>query len=182
MKMPFTLRKIKPTEPANALLLTSEDSGQLLRLCAAVAVDTSSQTEPVVYRVAGGYLLYLSGPTRSSYPGVLRLRERASNLLLPVDAELWPALFDDEARAMTGLARRGLVFLPGERVLAFVPDQPINLAGLLQVPTVGTGSWQPLPEVPQLADRLTSVVLDRPPPGVEEILSSRRRGNWRGRA
>jgi tetratricopeptide (TPR) repeat protein len=63
------------------------------------------------------------------------------------------------------------VFLPGDRVLAFAPDQPIALTGLLQAPTVGTGSWQPLPEVPQLADRLTNVVLNRPPPGVEEILS-----------
>ena len=171
MKIPFTLRKIKTPEPAIALLLTSEDSGQLLRLCAAVAADPSSPTEPVVYHVAGGYLLYLPQPTQCIYPGALRLRERAPHLLLPVDAELWPALFDDEARAMAGPAHRGLVFLPGERVLAFEPNHRIPLAGLLQAPTVGTGSWQPLPEVPQLADRLTSVVLDRPSPGVEEILS-----------
>src|SRR5262249_54968022 len=77
------------------------------------------------------------------------------------DAELIPPLLDDEAR---GLVRsRGLVFLPGGRVLAYDPAAPLDLAALVQAPPVQRSTWASLPELPARADRLREVVLEVPP-------------------
>ena len=59
-------------------------------------------------------------------PGAIRLRERTAAFYLPADADLVPALLDDEAN---GLVRDwGLVFLPDSRVLLFDRHAPVDLA------------------------------------------------------
>src|SRR5258707_1375520 len=123
MKVAFHLRRLQVRAPATALLLPGHDVGQLLDLC----TRWSSATLPSVYVVEDGFLLKLPGPTSAIHPGVIRLQSVADNLLIPVDAQLVPALLDDEA---TGLVReRGLIFLPGGRVLAFAPQEPVPFSG-----------------------------------------------------
>src|SRR5262249_47991097 len=125
--------------PAVALLLPSPDPAAALALCARLGADPL----PAIHAVADGFLLRLRQPTTHAYPGVIRLRALADNLLLPVDADLSPALRDDEA---SGLARnQGLVFLPGGRILAFDPKKPVPLSALLGVERLLRRDWQLLP-------------------------------------
>src|SRR4051794_6621561 len=116
MKVQFQLRRVEPA-PAVAFLLES-DAQTLLRL--------GRPGFPTVHAVAGGFLIRLTAPEGSSHPGVLRLRALSANLFLPVDAELSPALLPDEAQAL--VRHRGLVFLPGGRVLAFDPEATLGPA------------------------------------------------------
>jgi tetratricopeptide (TPR) repeat protein len=67
--------------------------------------------------------------------------------------------------------QRGLVFLPGGRVLAFAPDRPLRAADLLQAPQRSRPDWQPLPTPPPLAERLYEVRLDLPDPPAEVVLA-----------
>jgi tetratricopeptide (TPR) repeat protein len=87
-----------------------------------------------------------------------------------VDAELSPALLPDEAAALTG--RRGLVFLPGGRVLAFDPAAPLPPSAWLGVTGLRRGDWRPLPEPPPLAERLTEISLDLPGDSPEDVLEA----------
>ena len=56
----------------------------------------------------------------------------------------------DEASALG--RDRGLVFLPGGRVLAFSPDRPLTAAELLTCPRRPSRTWQPLPARPARPD------------------------------
>jgi hypothetical protein len=106
MKVVFSLKRSSTIQPATALLLAEHAVEALLRLC----VQLGRHRLPAIYPVADGFLLKLQAPTTASYPGTIRLRGLADDLLIPVDAELVPTLHDDEAR---GLVRdRGLIFLP----------------------------------------------------------------------
>lgn len=163
-QVPYRLRRLPAPEPARALLLPGHDVRALLALCARLGAM------PRVYAVAAGFLLKLPGPTGRPYPGAVRLRGLAEDLFVPADAELVPALRDDEAAAL--VRRRGLVFLPGGRVLAFAPDRPLDPAALLAAPDVRREAWQPLPPRPPLPDRLREILLDRPDDTPDAVLES----------
>jgi tetratricopeptide (TPR) repeat protein len=164
MKVTFHLRRLSEPAPAVALLLESPDVGRMLRLCARAGLDPL----PRIHRVRGGLLLMLQKPSAAPFPGAVRLRCLAENLLLPADADLVPALLEDEAAGL--VSRRGLVFLPGGHVLSFDPDRPLPLTALLDPGEVRRGDWKPLPERPPRADRLRDLVLDLPQDRPDTIL------------
>jgi tetratricopeptide (TPR) repeat protein len=166
MKVPYRLRKLPAAEPATALLLPEADAEAVLQLCARAGTDPL----PDVFAVAGGFLVKLRRPTSAAFPGAIRLRGLAENLLLPVDASLVPALHADEAAAL--VRDRGLVFLPGGRMLAFAPREPLPLSALLGVDTILRRAWRALPAPRPQADRLRSIELNIPDPGPEELLAA----------
>jgi tetratricopeptide (TPR) repeat protein len=165
MKVPFRLRKLPAAEPATALLLAAPDVDAVLHLCARAGTDPP----PDVFAVADGFLLRLRQPTTAAFPGTVRLRGLADNLLLPVDAALSPALHADEAAAL--VRDRGLVFLPGGRVLAFAPREPLGLSALLGVEHLARRPWRALPAPRPQAERLQGIVLNLPGPGPEDLLA-----------
>src|SRR5262249_23939157 len=154
--VPLRLRRRPSTEPATALVLWSQSVEDLLSLCARLGGDK----RPEIFQLPDGFLLKLAAPTVAVCPNTVRLRQRAENLFLRVDAELVPTLLDDEARGLT--RERGLVFLPGGRVDAFPADQPLPLSALLKIDRLRRHDWQPLPTPPFLAERINSIVLDLP--------------------
>lgn len=156
MNVPFQLRKLQTPQAATAILLEGEDTSRLLELCVRLAAAHA----PRLFRVAGGYLLCLQQPTATTLPGVQRLRGLAEHLLLPSDADLIPSLLAEEALALG--RDRGLVFLPGGRVLAFDPRQPVALAAFLDAGPAAPRRWRPLPEAPALAEQLRSIRLELP--------------------
>ena len=125
MQLPYQLSRRPQSEAATALLLPSADPADLLQLCARLGHDPL----PDLFLTADGFLLLLESPTARSYPPALRLRRLSEFLLLPADADLAPQLHPDEAAGLT--RDRGLVFLPGGRVLEFEPDAPLALSSLL---------------------------------------------------
>jgi tetratricopeptide (TPR) repeat protein len=156
VKLPLHLRRPPTSEPATALLLLSSHAQELLHLCVRLRLNPLGR----VYAVPQGFLLKLAEPTTTAFPHVIRLRSLMDNLYLPVDAELIPALLDDEAH---GLVRaHGVIFLPGGRVLGFTPDQPVPLSVLLTVPELHQRAWQALPQPQELAEYIQEIVLDRP--------------------
>ena len=182
------------------MLLISESAGDLLALCARIAVEVPEIARewpalPPICPVPGGFLVKLGRPVATSFPGTIRLCSLAENLFVLADAELVPTLLDDEA---TGLVReRGLVFLPGGRVLAFLPDRLLTADSLLTLPRLPARSWRPLPARPPRPDHLREILLDLPDDtpglilesggadiGVEELVPptpGRRRRQWGGR-
>jgi hypothetical protein len=166
MMTPFRLYRRSEPEPAMALLLLSHRPEEVLRLCGSLPC----LSWPPVYAVAEGFLVKLPGPSTRPFAGVIRLRELSANLLLPVDAELVPPLLPDEASAL--VRQRGLVFLPGNRVLEFHPDEALPVAALLGADQVLRNPWQPLPEPPPLADRLTEITLDVPEVSPDDLLEA----------
>ena len=164
MKVAFQLRRRSERGPAHAVLLPTRDARALLRLCAGLGLGLSGR----VFGVAGGFLLKLDEPTSRPSPGVVRLRPLAANLFVPADAELVPALLDDEAE---GLARDlGLVFLPGGRVLGFDPRAPLDGSALLTAAGRPRRSWRPLPSPAPLAERIGEIVIDWPEDNPEAVL------------
>jgi tetratricopeptide (TPR) repeat protein len=164
MKVAFQLRRRPGRGQALALLIPTSDAAALLELCAQLSLDPSGR----VYAVAGGFLLKLDDPTARPIPGAVRLRALAANLFLPGDAELVPALLDDEAE---GLARdRGLIFLPGGRLLGFDPHAPLDPSALLAAVARPRRAWKPLPSPPPLADRIEEIVIDWPEERPESVL------------
>jgi tetratricopeptide (TPR) repeat protein len=165
MKVPFCLRRLPAAaEPATAFLLVSHEVDRLLDLCARIGADPL----PDIYLVADGFLLLVPQPTTEVFPGTVRLRALAKNLLLPADAILAPTLYEDEAK---GLVRdRGLVFLPGGRVLEFAPDQPVSLSALLIVGRVQRQAWQPFPAPRRHAERIEQIALELPQESPDELL------------
>jgi tetratricopeptide (TPR) repeat protein len=65
-----------------------------------------------------------------------------------------------------------LVFLPGNRIWSFDLQNPVTLASLLISPSLSTRKWQPLPDLPRLADRLVSLELDLPQELPDDILDA----------
>ncbi|HEV3146365.1 MAG TPA: hypothetical protein VGZ47_20930 [Gemmataceae bacterium] len=164
MQVPFQLVRRTDSEPATALLLTSFDLAQLLRLCSQLDADPL----PQIYPTADGFLLLLDQPTDRAWPECLRLRRLADHLLLPLDADLWPQLHAEEAAALT--RKRGLVFLPGERVLEFSPEFAVETPALLTAGPVRRDGWQALPQRRFIAEQLRSVLLELPPQPPEAIV------------
>jgi hypothetical protein len=166
MNVAFQLRQRPDAEPATALLLLRRDAAALFALCARLGADPL----PTVHDTADGLLLVLDRPTTAAVPHALRLRALCPHLLVPVDADLSPQLHGDELR---GLVRdRGLVLLPGGRVLAFAPAAPLPLAALVELPVMRQTAWQPLPEAPRAAERIVSIRLELPLPPPEALLDA----------
>jgi tetratricopeptide (TPR) repeat protein len=177
VKVPFRIRKRPEAAPATGFFLPGTDTARLLALCA-FAQQTGRLVPPVssevktagaspaarstcavrsIHAVAGGFLAVLTQPTSAALPGAVRLRRLVPNLFLPADADLEPDLLDDEA---AGLVReRGLLFLPGGRVLEFDPDRPVPLASLVRPGPIRRRDWRSLPEGPVQAEKLREVLL-----------------------
>ena len=96
MKVALHLRRRPSPEPASAVLLETDRVEALLDLASKLlGLDRS----PTIHRVAGGFLLKLG--EGSSLRWADPAPSLAENLYLPVDADLVPALLDDEARGVT---------------------------------------------------------------------------------
>ncbi len=168
MKIPYTLHHCHERESATALLVAGTRSQELFDLIACLGLETF----PTVFATADGFLIKLPRALETPMAGVVRLRKLADHLYLPVDAALVPPLLEDEAR---GLVReRGLVFLPGTRVLEFAFDRPLELGDLLQMPRPQVSPWDALPEPPALADELVEITSTVPRPDVNIILEQGR--------
>lgn len=157
----FELRRHRGGHAATAVFIASRDVEALLNLCARLGLDPSGR----VHDLAGGFLIKLDRPATGPVPGAIRLRSLARDFYLPVDAELVPALLDDES---DGLVRDwGLVFLPGGRILRFDREARVDLDRLVEVRPRPRRTWSPLPEPRPLADRLVEIGREEPevPPG-----------------
>lgn len=158
MNLPLELRRRAEPLPATGLYVRA----------VADVVAALGTPLPEVYALSDGFLLRRGEPLQGYLPGALRLRELAPHCFVPVDADLSPALLDDEARSL--VRERGLVFLPGGTVLAYDRHAPIALADLVAVGPVTRDEWSPLPQGSRLAERIRVLIDDRPTPTVETIL------------
>ena len=166
MNIALQLRRRLNRGPAVALLLPSRDVAGVLGLCARLGLDPSGR----VHDVAGGFLLRLDDPTTRAFPGVVRLRSLAENLFVPVDADLVPALLDDEAEGLT--RKLGLIVLPDGRILGFDPAAPLAPSTLLTGTARPQRHWQPLPPRPPLADRIEEIAIAWPDESAESVLEA----------
>jgi MoxR-vWA-beta-propeller ternary system domain bpX3 len=162
----FHLCRRRQAEPATALLLPSHRVEDLLGLCRQLGLEPL----PAVYQVADGFLVQLPRLLQQRIPGVVPLRRLADHLLVPVDAELIPALLADEAAALA--KERGLVFLPGDRVLEYAPRQPLPLSALVSAPVVERRDWEPLPAGQPLAEHIHEFTLDLREQDPDELLKA----------
>lgn len=156
MNITLRLRRYNETEPAAALFLTGSNVAGLCQVFAALGLDPTGRT----FLTAEGFLLTLPAAGCAPVAGALRLRRLARHVYLPADADLVPALLDDEAK---GLARdRGLVFLPWGAVVTFNADEPVEPAALIVAEALRDTSWRPLPEPPRFARRIVEIGIERP--------------------
>ncbi len=121
-----------------------------------------------MHLAADGFLVKLPRAIDTPLAGVIRLRGLSADLLLPVDAELVPPLLPDEAAAL--VRQRGLVFLPGGRVLEFDPTGALPLANLVHDAAVERRPWQALPEPEELPEELTEIALEVPDTLPDDVL------------
>jgi tetratricopeptide (TPR) repeat protein len=156
LKIPLHLHRCPANHPAVALLLEGADSSILLHTCARLGLDPAGR----VFAVEGGLVLRLDRPLRAAFPGAVRLRAVAGNMLVPVDAEPVPALLQDEAAGLT--RDRGIVLLPDGRVLGFDARAPLDPGTLLTARARPRRDWQPLPEPPRLAERIEEILVAMP--------------------
>ncbi len=166
MKVDFHLRRIVPIEPPCAVLLESDNVDDLLELTSKLALDRP----PTIQRVDGGFLVQL-GRGAEPPPGPTRLRKLAENLYLPVDAELVPALLDDEAQGLT--RTRGLIFLPGNRILGFALAEPLPLSSLVQARFRRGLPWEAFPTRPDRAERLVEITFEEPEASDDDLFDPR---------
>ena len=173
MKVAFHLRRRPEPEPASAVLLETDRVEAVLDLAARLGPDRS----PPIHRVAGGFLVKL-GEGVEPPAGPIRLRRLAENLYLPVDADLVPALLDDEAAGLT--RDRGLIFLPGGRVLGLRPG-PARCRSRPGDgrPSRGRATGGRSRIGPRRADRLREITLE--PPRTGRARTSSRPGGDAGR-
>ncbi len=163
MKVAFHLRRRPEPAPAAAVLLETDRAEAVLGLLAGPG------PAGLIHRVAGGFLVEVGDGARPPL-GAIRLRRLAEGLYLPVDADLVPSLLDDEAE---GLARgRGLVFLPGGRVLGFDPGRPVALAELVVAGRRPGGPWRPFPGRPARAERIAEITRERPEGPTEDLFEA----------
>ncbi|MHB1561652.1 MAG: tetratricopeptide repeat protein, partial [Isosphaeraceae bacterium] len=174
VRVPLHLRRRPEAGEPVAVFLPGRDASALLSACARLGIDPSRR----VHAVAGGFVVELDRPAAGSFvlPGAVRLRELAPGLLVPVDAELVPALLDDER---AGLVRDGgLVFLPDGRVLRYDRRATVALSTLVEATPAPRRDWQPLPEPRRLADRIVEIARDEPDESPEAIYEQMSQ-NWR---
>lgn len=176
IKLNYSLRRTDGSKPANALLLFNREIADLFTICAATGVDPARR----VFSTADGFLIKLDRSIDAPIPGTVRLRAIAENFYIPFDAELTPALHDDEAR---GLVRdRGVVFLPGGRVLGFLARNPLDLGRYLSYHEYRDREWTSFPTPPFLSDRIVAICYDFPNTIVEDIEQGGSAGNDRGKS
>ena len=156
IQVPFQLRRRAAAEPAVALFVPTRDLVDLFAICGRLGLNPARP----IFNVAGGLLLQLERPATQPMPGVIRLRELAPAFYLPADADLIPALLDDEAGGM--VRDWGLVFLPGGRTLLFDRHSPLELTELLKTEPRARRDWSPLPEPKRLAERVDQIMLELP--------------------
>lgn len=141
---------------AEALLVPVGDVGRVLRLLASETAGPAI----CVFGIANGFLLRGDEPIGLPVAGTIGLGRLGGNLYLPVDADLSPALLPDE---VAGLTRdRGLIFLPGGRILWFDPDRPVPIAELLTVSRITRLETVRLPAVDRRADRIIEILFEPP--------------------
>jgi tetratricopeptide (TPR) repeat protein len=162
MRVPFHLQKRAVVEPPVAYLLFSGAPADVVEVCAQLA------HAPAIFPLADGFLLIPREPVGVHPAQTIGLRRLGENLYLPCDADLLPALLDDEVAGLT--RRRGLVFLPGNRVLAFDPGSPLPPDKLLTVRRAPPRSWQTLPQARVLPERIRR--LERAMPPLEQIIDA----------
>lgn len=151
-------------ERASALFVPGRDAADVW---AAIARTTEEQGGLArIFDIAGGFLIALERPTNGPLPGAVRLRALGEGLYVPIDAELVPALLDDELAGLTRDA--GLVFLPGGRVLSFDLRAPLEMSALIALKARPRRAWTSLPAPKRLADRLVAIVDESPETGVDE--------------
>jgi tetratricopeptide (TPR) repeat protein len=170
----FELRRRSAPGPATALLVPDRDPAALLACCARLGLDPAGR----VHDVAGGFLLKLDRPSAEAAPGAIRLRERAADFYLPVDAELIPVLLEDEARAL--VRDGGLVFLPGGRILRFDRRATVGWGELLRAADRSPRGWSPLPEPRPLAERIVEIAWELPDVSPEALYQDFEQGLRRG--
>jgi len=158
MKVAFHLRKLPESFPASAILLETGRSDRLLDL----AAKLGRHRAPIVHHVSGGYLFVLESGIDPPF-GSIRLRTLATHIYLPVDADLMPALLDDEACGLT--RNQGLIFLPGGRILRFDPATTVELSRLITARRISGSAWSSFPGRPDRADRLHEITLESFPTG-----------------
>lgn len=157
--VPFQLRRRGQLQPADFLLVETDHASVLLKAVSEL-VTGDEPSPPRIYAVSTGFLLELPNPCRRARAGAIRLRRAGGHLLIPVDAELSPALLPDEIAALT--RDRGLVYLPGGRVLRFDPENPVSAAGLLAPVLIERNGWSPLPSPPARAPRIVEILFEFP--------------------
>jgi hypothetical protein len=163
MQLAYRLDRRVEAAPATGLLLLSHEAADVVALYAGLEHDPPPRT----FLIADGFLLLLETATAKPWPRTVKLRQLAEHLLVPVDAELSPQLHDDEA---IGLTRdRGLVFLPGGRVLEYTPGSPLEMSTLLAASPVVRNDLSPLPPARRFAEHL-SIALDLPIGGPEDVV------------
>ncbi|WP_169981311.1 tetratricopeptide repeat protein [Tautonia rosea] len=158
--LPIRLKRQPESLPAEAVVLRSgiDMTAAALTLLAALEADRPGSAR--VFRLHEGLLVTAGSfaEFRVIVPGAIRLRKQGRALYLPVDAELFPSLLDDEIQGMTRDV--GLVLLPGGLVLEFDPSRPLGMADLLTVDRGEPRGWEALPEGPRQADRLVEVTFE----------------------
>jgi tetratricopeptide (TPR) repeat protein len=161
VQVAFQLRRRPRLEPTAAILLETSKAEAVLAFVSRLGLDRL----PPLFRVPGGFLVV--PPSVASAPvGGIRLRSIGPNLFLPIDADLTPALLDDE---IAGLVRdRGLIFLPGGRVLGFDPKAPVSPSSLVTAGTAAGSAWKLFPSRPSRPDRIREVAIEPEEGQVEE--------------
>jgi len=150
MQVVWELRRLQAPHPTTAVLLLTHDP-QAIR-------DWITQAKPpawpTIYLTHDGYLIRL--PIGVPAPIVaIHLRSLAANLWLPSDAELLPTLHLEEAASLA--AHRGLIFLPGQRVLLFDPESPLPLNHFLELRLQPPPLLRRLPQLPTRPDRIRTL-------------------------
>lgn len=164
MKVPLQLKRKSSLEPAVAALLLGTEPIDAFRVCARIGLDPTGR----LFAVEGGFVIKLEAPTSQPLAGLVRLRRSSTDLYVPVDAELVPALLDDEAEGL--VQGRALVFPPWGGVLSFDPRHPLDLRQWLKVEASPRLSWQPFPERMVLAERIETILLELPHESSEQWL------------
>ena len=160
---PFHLRKTDEPAAVAGLLLVGGRAADLLALVAALGPGR----RPVVHAAPGGFLVKLAGPPPSAFPGTIRLRALAADLFLPADAVVL-ALLPDEAAAL--VRERGLVFLPGGRVLGYAVGARWSRPAAGGASAAGPGVASAAGPAGACPERLREIVLDLPDDTPDAVL------------
>ncbi len=157
MKVPFQLRRRADSAGVAAALCPGQDAGPALALCAQVGLDPTDR----IFATAQGPLVLLDRPPTTHRVAAIQLRALGKHLLIPHDADLLPALLDDEIEGLT--RDRGLVFLPNGTCLSFDYRTPLELTEVIATTRRPPRAWSRFPETPRLPERVVEFELPSPP-------------------
>lgn len=163
IECPVRLRRRQDPARTEALLVFGIDPAVLASAC-----PREQDRLPVVFTIDGGFLVVPSaGASLHAVPGTIRLRRLAGDLFVPVDADVIPALLNEE---IIGLTRsQGLILLPGGAAFGFDAASPLPVQSWLVPVRLDRGDWKPFPRPQELSDRLHAI--EGPPsPVVLDVL------------